>query len=100
MSEYQAGLLKIKQEALELAKAKAAQAKADRDASLSTQAALREESRIKQEQIALAKQAAIEANKKKPTQVSNSQLEIDSYKKASQGSLAYTSANFKNPVLL
>jgi hypothetical protein len=99
LTEYQAGLLKIKQEALELAKQNAADKKArqeqadvERSASLATQAALKEEARLKREQIALAKQAAAEANKKKPTQVSNSQAEIDAYKKAQQGSLLYTSA--------
>jgi len=92
LTEYQAGLLKIKQEALDLTKAKAEQAKADRTASLATQEALREESRIKREQIALQKQLTADANKKKPTQISNSQAEIDAYKKAQQGSMLYTAA--------
>lgn len=92
LSEYQAGLLKIKQDALDFTKAEAARKKAERDASLSTQAALKEETRIRKEQIALQKQANAEASKRKPTQFSNSQAEIDAYKKASQGSIVYTSA--------
>ena len=114
LTEYQAGLLKIKQDALDLAKSKAEQAAAerrakqeqitaDKTASLALQAALREESKIKreaaaedkkakQEALALQKQLTAEATKKKPTQISNSQAEIDAYKKAQQGSMLYTSA--------
>lgn len=110
LSEYQAGLLKIKQEALDLAKQntakaeerrsqldaekKAAQEKAsaEKSASLAVQAALKEETRLRREQIALQKQTAAEANKKKPTQVSNPQAEIDAYNRAAQGSNLYTSA--------
>jgi hypothetical protein len=111
LSEYQAGLLKIKQEALDLAKqnatqsaerrstldaerkAKQEQAAAEKSASLATQAALKEEARLRREQITLAKQSAAETNnKKRPTQISNSQAEIDAYKKAQQGSILYTSA--------
>jgi TP901 family phage tail tape measure protein len=111
LTEYQAGLLRIKEEALNFAKVKAndaaetkarlqeekkaAQEKsaAEKSASLATQAALKEEARLKREQIALAKQSASEANsKKRPTQISNSQAEIDAYKKAQQGSVLYTSA--------
>ena len=65
MTEYQAGLLKVKQETLELAKAKAAQAAADRSASMATQAALKEEARIKREQIAAEKALQAEQAKKK-----------------------------------
>ena len=56
LSEYQAGLLKIKQETLDLAKAKAEQARIDKEnaaanksASLATQAALKEEVRLRKE---------------------------------------------------
>ena len=81
LNEYQAGLLKIKQEALDLAKQnsekaaerraqldaekKAAQEKAaaEKSASLATQAALKEETRIKREQIALQKEQATLARK-------------------------------------
>ncbi|RYF26552.1 MAG: hypothetical protein EOO42_01235 [Flavobacteriales bacterium] len=49
MTEYQAGLLKLKQETLEFNKAKTEQARADRDASLATQAALKEEVRLRKE---------------------------------------------------
>lgn len=81
LSEYQAGLLKIKQDALDLAKknteqaterrnqldserkAKQEQAAADKSASLATQAALKEEARIKREAIALAKEQAKETER-------------------------------------
>jgi len=92
LTEYQAGLLKIKQEALEFAKSEAARKKAERDASLATQAALKEGVRIKREQIAAEKALKAEQAKRKPTQISNSQAEIDAYKKATQGSMLYTSA--------
>lgn len=59
LTEYQAGILKIKQDALDLAKQKAEQAIADRTASLALQAALREERSIKQ-----AANAADKAEKK------------------------------------
>ena len=111
LTEYQAGLLKIKQEALELAKAKAAQATADKAASLVTQAALKEEARLRREQLAeekaILKQLAAEdkaylLNKinlekaaksvKKPVTISDSQAEVDAYNKAAAGSTIYTSA--------
>ena len=85
LTEYQAGLLKIKQETLEFAKAEVVRKKAERDASLATQAALKEETRLKREQLAIQ-------NQRKPTQISNSQAEIDAYKRAQQGSVLYTSA--------
>jgi len=81
LSAYQAGLLKIKQEALELTKQKEADRKA--------QAALNAE--IKEQQKA-QRAANDEANKRKPTQVSNSQAEIDAYVRAKQGSISYTTA--------
>ena len=84
LNEYQAGLLKIKQEALDLAKQNAAKAEerrsqldaekkasqekasAEKSASLVVQAALKEETRIKREQIALQKEQAILARKTGP----------------------------------
>lgn len=81
LSEYQAGLLKIKQAALELTKQKEADRKAAK--------AVTDE--IKSQEKA-QKAANAEANKKKPAQISNSQAEIDAYKKATQGSSLYTSA--------
>lgn len=59
LTEYQAGLLKIKQEALELAKQKAEQTKADKAASLATQQALREERELIKQRNAEAKRARI-----------------------------------------
>jgi hypothetical protein len=120
LTEYQAGILKIKQDALDLAKQKQAQAAADKSASLALQAALREERQIKQaaaaaekkeklEAIALTKQMAAEASLaakeqarvqkeiaaqalvKKPAQLSNSQAEIDAYNNALNGSKEITS---------
>ena len=132
LSEYQAGLLRIKEETLNFAKIKASDAAeskarlqeekrllaekatadkkvaqertaAEKTASLAVQAALRDEAkirreaaledkRLKQEALALQKQISADANKKKPTQISNSQAEIDAYKKAQQGSILYTAA--------
>lgn len=86
LTEYQAGLLKIKQESLELAKAKAEQATADKAASLVTQAALKEEARLRREQLALEKTS------KRSVQVSNSQSEVDAYNNTANGSKAVTSA--------
>lgn len=56
MTEFQAAQLKIKQDALEFAKQKAEQARADREASLATQAALKEEARLRREAAAAAKE--------------------------------------------
>jgi len=92
LTEYQSGILKIKQETLDLAKAKQEQQAADRSASLAIQAALREEAKLKREQISAEKALKAEQSKRSPTQVSNSQAEIDAYKKAQQGSILYTSA--------
>jgi TP901 family phage tail tape measure protein len=103
LTEYQAGIIAIKQAQIELAKQKQDQAAADRSASLALQGALRDEANTrrvnaaqekkdKQDAILLAKQLADEANKRKPTQFSNSQAEIDAYKNAQRGSMLYTSA--------
>lgn len=70
MTEYQAELVRIKQEQLELNKAKHEQAKADRAASLATQKALREEAE-------LIRQRNAEAKKRRPVDISDSQGEID-----------------------
>ncbi|SMC53301.1 hypothetical protein [Pedobacter nyackensis] len=67
LTEYQKEVIRIKQETLELAKAKAETTKADRAASLATQAALREEIRLKKEA----------ASVKRPVDFGNSQAEID-----------------------
>jgi len=79
LTEYQAGLLKIKQEALDLAKQKAAQAKADRDASLATQAALKEEARLRRELVAQAKMT------KRPTVISDSAPEVANFNASTTG---------------
>lgn len=78
MTEYQQGLLKIKQEALEFAKQKEADRKADRDASLATQKALREERE-------LIKQRNAEIAKKPKTVISDSASEIASYQASRNG---------------
>lgn len=78
LSEYQKGILAIKQQSLDLAKQKADQAAADRAASLALQAALRDEANIKRaaaaqekkdkaDAIAQTKQLAEEARKAKAT---------------------------------
>jgi hypothetical protein len=74
LTEYQKEVIRIKQETLDLAKAKAETAKADRAASLATQAALREEVKIKKEQIAAEKLLAAERAKafKKPGEIISS----------------------------
>jgi hypothetical protein len=103
LTAYQQEILKIKKDTLDLARQKQEQAAADRSASLAFQASLREERQIKQvaaaadrkekqDAIVLTKQLADEANKRKPTQVSNSQAEIDAYNRAQRGSMLYTSA--------
>ena len=81
LTAYQAGLLAIKKEALELTK----QREADRKAQQALNAEIKEQQKAQ-------KLANDEGKKRKPTQVSNSQAEIDAYKKAQQGSVLYTSA--------
>lgn len=101
LSEYQAGILKIKQEALELQKA-------DKSASLATQAALKQErlereailTQIQKNKLALQEQQALERSSKtttakggkRVTEISNSQAEIDAYNRAASASTIYTSA--------
>lgn len=119
LTEYQAGLLKIKQEAADAArarqeqadaekKAKQDQAAADKAASIIIQTALREERAIKQAAnaadkaekqaaIALAKELAAAAKLaaqpvKRAVQISTTQAEIEAYKRSSQGSVAYTTS--------
>jgi hypothetical protein len=106
LSEYQAAQLKIKQDSLELAKAKQEQARADKSASLALQEALKQERLAReeiltqiqknklalQEQIAIEKAAKAQASVKKPTTISNSQSEIDTYAASTKGSMLYTSA--------
>jgi TP901 family phage tail tape measure protein len=113
LTDYQKELLKIKQASLDLAKQKADDAKAEKSASIAFQEALKQErlareaintqiannkltqqqsNQLAKEQVDVQRQLNAEANKRKPTQVSNSQAEIDAYKKAQQGSILYTSA--------
>ena len=84
LNDYQAGLLKIKQEALDLAKQNAAnaemrraQAAADKTASLAIQAALKEETRIKKEQIAAEKALQAERSKKKFSTPRDFKVEVE-----------------------
>lgn len=77
MTAYQAEQIKIKREALELAKLKAEQARADKSASLATQQALREERE-------LIKQRNAEAAKR-PVSISNSATEAAAYNAATSG---------------
>jgi hypothetical protein len=89
MTEYQKELIRLKKEAQE-------SAKANRDASLATQRALQNE---RLELIQINKQMAANrlakqelADVKNKTIISDSQAEIDAYKKATQGSKELTSA--------
>lgn len=77
MTEFQKAQIQIKQEALEFAKQKAEQARADRAASLATQQALREERE-------LIKQRNAEAAKRKPN-ISDSAPEVAAYNLSTSG---------------
>ncbi|MBB6109708.1 phage tail tape measure protein, TP901 family, core region [Mucilaginibacter lappiensis] len=98
LSEYQQKQLEIKQQLLDLAKDKAAQAAADKSASLALQDALKQE-RLAREQIntqiaagRLAAQQAAQNPIKRVTDVSNSQAEIDAYNRSKNVINAYTTA--------
>jgi len=104
LTEYQAGILKIKQEVLALAKQKQDQAAADKSASLALQAALRAEAETrrataaaekkdKQDAIALSRQLANEANTKRKTpDLSFAQTQIDANTKFLNSTIRMESA--------
>ena len=70
LTEYQAGLLKIKQDTLDFAKAKAEQARADKSASLATQEAL------KQERLLIQQRNVELKNKPRVVDFGNSSAEV------------------------
>ncbi|WPU91789.1 phage tail tape measure protein [Mucilaginibacter sabulilitoris] len=98
LTEYQKKQLEIKQQVVDLAKAKQDSDRADKAAALDRMQALRDE-RLAREQIntqiaagRLAAQQAAQNPVKRVTDISNSQAEIDAYAKGQKGSLLYTSA--------
>jgi hypothetical protein len=112
LTDYQKELLKIKQASLELAQQKQAQSAAEKSASLAIQESLQRErtlavernrqlveARIAQieknnadkEALRIQKDAAVQANKRRPTQFSNSQAEVSAAQAGNLGNPAYTS---------
>lgn len=78
LTEFQAGILKLKQDTLDLAKEKQAQQQVDKQAALDRMQALRDERKAIQD----AKEAA---TAKAKTVVSDTQAEVDAYNNATKG---------------
>ena len=106
LTAFQAEQLKIKQQTIDLAKAKQDADRADKQASLERMQAIREEvlarqqintqisaNKLAQQQAnAAAKEASNQPGVKRITEFSNSQAEVDAYAKSRNGSALYTSA--------
>jgi TP901 family phage tail tape measure protein len=106
LTTFQQEQLKIKQQVVDIAKAKQDADRADRQAALDRMQLIRDEilarqqintqisaNRLAQQQAnAAAREGASQGQPKRVTQFSNSQAEVDAYNKSRNGSMLYTSA--------